>query len=71
MTTSRLSDTLVLDEEKQNAHGCDQNGFFCGTASVSFSPGGTKIVSGSYDGTIKVASVLQAVTKVGRAHYPR
>ena len=42
-----LADALGLLSEKTNAHG----GFII---SVAFSPDGTKIVSGSYDQTIKV-----------------
>jgi WD40 repeat protein len=42
-----LTDALGLLSEKTNAHS--------GTiSSVAFSPDGTKIVSGSYDKTIKV-----------------
>ena len=42
-----LADKLELLSEKINAHSRDIN-------SVAFSPDGTKIVSGSADGTIKV-----------------
>ena len=42
-----LSDTLELLSEKTNAHSIK-------ITSVAFSPDGTKIVSGSYDKTIKV-----------------
>jgi WD40 repeat protein len=42
-----LAGKLELLSEKTNAH----SSFFM---SVAFSPDGTKIVSGSYDGTIKV-----------------
>ncbi len=42
-----LADKLELLSEKTNAHSGDCN-------SVAFSPDGTKIVSGSDDGTIKV-----------------
>jgi WD40 repeat protein len=42
-----LAGVLGLLSEKTNAHSCE-------TMSVAFSSDGTKIVSGSYDGTIKV-----------------
>jgi WD40 repeat protein len=42
-----LADALGLLSEKTNAHGYS-------IRSVVFSPDGTKIVSGSYDGTIRV-----------------
>ena len=42
-----LADTLELLSEKTNAHSWV-------ISSVAFSPDGTKIVSGSADGTIKV-----------------
>ncbi len=42
-----LADKLGLLSEKTNAHSSD-------VTSVAFSPDGTKIVSGSADGTIKV-----------------
>ena len=39
--------TLALKEQKENAHSAS-------IRSVAYSPDGTKIVSGSYDETIKV-----------------
>ncbi len=42
-----MADKLELLSEKMNAHSM-------AVASVAFSPDGTKIVSGSYDKTIKV-----------------
>ena len=40
--------------EKTNAHNSDGISNYNAIASVAFSPDGTKIVSGSYDNTIKV-----------------
>jgi WD40 repeat protein len=47
-----LADTLELLSEKTNAHSDI-------IRSVSFSPDGTKIVSGSYDKTIKVWDMVK------------
>jgi WD40 repeat protein len=44
---------LELKAEKKNAHGADQYGS-TGVLSVGYSPGGAKVVSSGYDGTIKV-----------------
>jgi WD40 repeat protein len=47
-----LADKLELLSEKTNAHSRE-------IMSVAFSPDGTKIVSGSYDGTIKVWDMVK------------
>jgi WD40 repeat protein len=47
-----LADKLEMLSEKTNAHSHS-------IRSVAFSPGGTKIVSGSYDETIKVWDMVK------------